>query len=71
MYDTVQQFYSDMPHDTDYPFFNTDFGGFLSDTAALHFDTEFNKIYGDIIFNHIMYASQTYSTMESLFTVSD
>ena len=46
------------------PVSDTDFGGFLSDTAVLHFDTDFNKIYGDIIFNHIMYASQNYSTME-------
>ena len=36
---------------------DTDFGGLLSDTAVLHFDTDFNYIYGDIIFNHIMYAS--------------
>ena len=43
---------------------DTDVGGFLSDTTVLHFDTDFNKIYGDIIFNHIMYASQNYSTME-------
>jgi len=27
---------------------------FLSDTAVLHFDTDFSKIYGDIIFNYIM-----------------
>jgi len=42
------------------------FWRFLSDTAVLHFDTDFNKIYVDIIFNHIMssYASQNYSTME-------
>ena len=36
----------------------------LSDTALLHFDTDFNHIYGYISFNHIMYASQNYSTME-------
>ena len=55
---------SDMPHDTDYPYPIRILVGFLSDTAVLHFDTDFNKIYGDIIFNYIMYASQNYSTME-------
>ena len=37
-----------------------DFVGFLSDTAVLHFDTDFKNIYEDIIFNRIMsvYASQ-------------
>ena len=33
---------------------DTDFGGFLSDTAVLRFDTDFNNIYGEIIFIHIM-----------------
>ena len=33
---------------------DTDLGRFLSDTAVLHFYTDFNKFYGDIIFNHIL-----------------
>ena len=32
---------------------DTDFGGFLSDTAVLRFDKDVNKIYGETIFNHI------------------
>ena len=62
---------ADLPHDMDYPYPIRILVGFLSDTAVLHFDTDFNKIYGPIIFNHIMYASQNYSTMEQSFTVSD
>ena len=47
--------FPDMPHDTEYPSVSdTDFGGFLSDTAVLRFDTDCNKIYGEQIFNHIM-----------------
>jgi len=48
--------YADLPHDMDYP-------RFLSDTAVLRFDTDFNQIYGEIIFNHIisLYASQNYT----------
>ena len=68
----VDLFASDMPHDTDYPYpirivvvFQV-----IGPTAVLHFDTDLNKMYGDIIFKHIMYASQNYSTMEYSFTVS-
>ena len=55
------------------PVSDTDFGDFLSDTAVLHFDTDFSKIYGDIIFTNIisLYASQNYSTLEYSFIVSD
>ena len=54
-----------MPHDTDYPY-QIRILGFLSDTAVLRFDSDFSKIYGDIIFNHIMslYGPQNYSTVE-------
>ena len=44
------------------PVSDTDCGAFLSDTAVLHFDTDFNQIYGDHIMS--LYASQNYSTME-------
>ena len=30
------------------------FWRFLSDTAVLSFDTDFNKIYGELIFTHIL-----------------
>ena len=33
---------------------DADFGCFLSDTAVLRFDTDFNNIYGEIMFNHIV-----------------
>ena len=51
----------------------SDVGDFLCDTAVLHFDTDFSKIYGDIIFTNIisLYASQNYSTLEYSFIVSD
>ena len=32
----------------------TDYGGCVSDTAVLRFDTDFNYIYGEIIYIHIM-----------------
>ena len=39
------------------------FSNSTTDTAVLHFDTDFNQIYGDIIFNHIMSldATQNYT----------
>ena len=43
-----------MPHDTDYPYPIQILALFLSDTAVLRFDTDFDKIYEEIIFNHIM-----------------
>ena len=47
------------------------FGGFLSDTAVLHFDTDFKQIYGEIIFIHIICIAKQYCIMEYLFAVSD
>ena len=46
---------TDMPHDTDYPYpIRILAVFFLADTAVLRYDTDFNKIYGVINFNHIM-----------------
>ena len=43
-----------MQQDTDYPYPIRILAVFLSDTAVLRFDTDFNNIYGEKIFNHIM-----------------
>ena len=38
--------FTDMPHDTDYRYPIRILAGFLSDTAVLRFDPDFNQIYG-------------------------
>ena len=55
-------FDADLPHDTDYPYAIRILAVFKVNTAVLHFDTEFNKMCGEII-NHIMslYASQNHT----------
>ena len=42
------------------------FWRFLSDAAVLNFNRDFNKIYGEIIFNDIMSLSENFTKLYSI-----